>query len=235
MPPIPNPIRKLVPTLDCFNLNRNNRGQILWKASAMTKTSERTPMDWDQRFRDETTPWERRGLHPAFVDWRDNGAFDDIERVIVPGCGRAHELQAFAALGKAAIGADLSATALAWQKAHLEKAGLSAELIEADILLWRPDAPLDAVYEQTFLCAIPPRLREEYEQAVHAWLKPGGKLFALFMQKEEPGGPPYGCAIPAMQDLFPEDRWIWPDGEPVPYPHPTLSGKPELATILTRR
>lgn len=201
----------------------------------MTETSDRSPMDWEQRFRDDTTPWERQGLHPAFVDWREAGAFADLTTVIVPGCGRSTELRGFAALGKSAIGADLSATALAWQKAALDTAGLSAELIEADILLWRPDAPLDAVYEQTFLCAIPPRLRGEYEQAVHDWLRPGGKLFALFMQKEELGGPPYGCSIPAMRDLFPEARWAWPESEPAAYPHPSLSGKPELAMILTRR
>lgn len=197
--------------------------------------TDRTPMDWEQRFRDETTPWERPGLHPAFDAWRDAGDFEGVDRIIVPGCGRAPELKAFAALGKSAIGADLSATALAWQKRQLDADGLTADLIEADILLWRPDAPLDGVYEQTFLCAIPPRLREEYEHAVHAWLKPGGKLFALFMQKEEMGGPPYGCSIPAMRELFPAERWDWPDGELVAHPHPSLNGKPELAAILTRR
>ncbi|MEE2524851.1 methyltransferase domain-containing protein [Hyphobacterium sp. HN65] len=201
----------------------------------MSETSERTPMDWDQRFKDNTTPWERGVLHPAFLDWRESGAFDDRERIIVPGCGRSPELKAFAALGKQVIGADLSGTALAAQKAMLDGDGLQAELIEADILLWRPDTPLDGIYEQTFLCAISPRLRQEYEQAVHAWLKPGGKLFALFMQKNEPGGPPYGCPLEAMRELFPDDRWEWPDGDPVPYPHPLLDDKAELAIILTRR
>jgi hypothetical protein len=201
----------------------------------MSETSERSPMDWDQRFRDNTTPWERGNLHPAFEHWRDTGAFGDIQTVIVPGCGRAPELKAFAALSKSAIGADLSGTALAWQMAGLADAGLSAELVEGDVLVWRPDAPLDGVYEQTFLCAIPPRLREEYEQTVHAWLKPGGKLFALFMQKDEMGGPPYGCGLPAMRELFPDERWQWPEGELTPYPHPSLNGKPELGAILTRR
>jgi hypothetical protein len=197
--------------------------------------TDRTPMDWDQRFKDNTTPWERPGLHPAFEDWMASGAFDDLDTVIVPGCGRAPELMGFARAGKTAIGADLSATALDWQRQQLAAEGLSAELIEGDILTWRPDASLDGVYEQTFLCAIPPKLREEYEEAVHAWLKPGGKLFALFMQKEERGGPPYGCSIPAMRELFPGSRWDWPKGEYVPYPHPSLNGKPELAVILTRR
>lgn len=201
----------------------------------MTAENSRTPMDWEKRFADDSTPWERPGLHPAFEHWRDTGAFDDAGSVIVPGCGRSPELKAFAALGKSAIGADLSPTALAWQKSSLEQDGLSAELIEADILLWRPDEPLDAAYEQTFLCAIPPRLRTEYEAAVFDWLKPSRKLFALFMQKAELGGPPYGCSMDAMRELFPIERWDWPEAEPVAYPHPSLNGKPELAVILTRR
>jgi SAM-dependent methyltransferase len=201
----------------------------------VTQENHRAPMDWEKRFADDSTPWERPGLHPAFEHWRDTGTFDEVERVIVPGCGRSPELKAFAALGKSTIGADLSPTALAWQNSSLEKDDLTAELIEADILLWRPETPLDAIYEQTFLCAIPPRLRAEYEQAVFDWLKPGGRLLALFMQKEELGGPPYGCSIEAMQTLFPTERWDWPEGDPVPYPHPSLNGKPELGVILTRR
>lgn len=197
--------------------------------------NDRAPMDWEQRFRDNAAPWERAGLHPAFEVWRADGAFDGLESVIVPGCGRAPEVLAFAQIADDVIGADLSKTALEWQHDHLARNRASARLIHADILQWRPSTPLDAVYEQTFLCAIPPHLRDEYEQVVFDWLKPGGRLFALFMQKEERGGPPYGCSIPAMRALFPGTRWVWPEEELAPYPHPSLNGKPEVAAILTRR
>lgn len=95
---------------------------------------------------------------------------------------------------------------------------------------------MDLVYEQTFLCAIPPRLREDYERTVHAWLKPGGRLLALFMQKDKRGGPPYGCALDAMHALFPPERWAWPaDDDFTAWPHPSLNGKPELGGMLERR
>lgn len=201
----------------------------------MTTDETRSSVDWEERFAAGTTPWERSGLHPAFVDWQVSGAFDGIGSVIVPGCGRAPEVAAFADAGIATIAADLSTTAINWQRKRLEECELTATLFEGDVLAWRPDAPVDAVYEQTFLCAIPPRLRGEYEQAVQAWLKPGGKLFTLFMQKDEMGGPPYGCGLDAMRDQFPSTRWDWPAEAPVSYPHPSLSGKPELAVVLTRR
>jgi SAM-dependent methyltransferase len=200
------------------------------------ETPERSAFDWDARFRGGQTPWERRGLHPAAADWMTAGFLPAGASVVVPGCGRAPEVAAFAAAGLEVIAADLSPTAIAWQRERLAEAGVRARLIEGDILAWRPDTPVDLVYEQTFLCAIPPRLRESYEQALVQWLKPGGRLLALFMQKTERGGPPYGCALPAMRSLFPATRWDWPEDEDfVAYPHPSLNGKPELGGVLVRR
>ncbi|WP_300528651.1 methyltransferase domain-containing protein [Maricaulis sp.] len=202
----------------------------------MSADNERSAMDWEQRFRDDTTPWERASLHPAARDWIDGGQLKPGERVMIPGCGRSPEVVEFAALPMQVVAADLSQTAIAWQGEALAASGVTAELIVADILQWRPAEPFDAIYEQTFLCAIPPRLRGEYEQAVHDWLRPGGALLALFMQKEERGGPPYGCSIEAMHELFPQERWIWPaDADFTAYPHPSLNGKPELGGVLIRR
>lgn len=204
--------------------------------ASMTETSERTPFDWDTRFRDDDAPWERRQLHPAAAHWLESGVLAPGLTVIVPGCGRAPEVVTFARAGLDVIAGDVSPTALAWQREQLEAAGAEAELVEGDILAWRPGAPADLVYEQTFLCAIPPRLRMDYERAVHAWLKPGGRLLALFMQKQKRGGPPYGCALEAMHDLFPAERWDWPaDDDFASWPHPSLNGKPELGGVLVRR
>ena len=112
----------------------------------------------------------------------------------------------------------------------------NATALEANGLSWRPDAPFDRLYEQTFLCAIHPRDREAYAQMAFEVLKPGGQLLVLFMQKDERGGPPYGCSIPAMKTLFSEARWIWPEAESLTlFPHPRLNDKAELASVLTRR
>jgi len=202
----------------------------------MAEETERTGVDWETRFAAGDTPWERPGLHPAMLAWVEAGALPPGARVIIPGCGRSPELGFLAARGLDVTGADLSATALAAQRQKLDAAGHEASLLAGDVLAHRPDTPYDRVYEQTFLCAIPPRLRVDYEAALCDWLNPGGQLLALFMQKDEAGGPPYGCALPAMRALFPAQRWIWPaDSDFVAWPHPSLNGKPELAGILVRR
>ncbi|MCH8521246.1 methyltransferase domain-containing protein [Glycocaulis sp.] len=193
------------------------------------------PLDWDARFRADDAPWERQGLHPAFAHWQALGQLTPGARIYVPGCGRGEEPLALARAGLDVTAIDLSPTAIAWQRARFAEAGLPAHLGAGDAFAFLPETPLDLYWEQTFLCAIPPRLRETYETAAHAQLRPGGVLLALFMQKDELGGPPYGCALPAMRALFPEDRWGWPEDEPTAFPHPGLSGKPELAVALVRR
>lgn len=192
-------------------------------------------MDWDARFRADDAPWERKGLHPAFAHWQSLGLLQPGKSIYVPGCGRGEEPLALAKAELNVTAIDLSLTAIDWQKARFAGAGLSAHLEAGDALAFRPETPFDLYWEQTFLCAISPKMREGYETAAHAQLHAGGVLLALFMQKDEMGGPPYGCALPAMRELFPEDRWQWPEAEPMAFPHPGLNSKAELGVALVRR
>lgn len=195
----------------------------------------RTAFDWEARFAADDAPWEREGVHPAVAHWLDTGALSPGQRVYVPGCGRGLEPAALAAAGLDVTASDIAPSAAACQTDKLN--GFDhARMVEADSLAWRPDAPFDALYEQTFLCAIHPRQRGSYEQMAFEVLKPGGALLALFMQKTETGGPPYGCLMPAMREVFPADRWIWPEEASfTPFPHPRLGGRTELGGVLVRR
>ncbi|WP_323761360.1 methyltransferase domain-containing protein [Maricaulis sp.] len=202
----------------------------------MTDEENRSAFDWETRFIENNTPWERGGLHPAFEAWHRQAAFRAGERAAIPGCGRSPELLALAQAGLAVTGADLSATAMAWQRQQSDIAARSVELITGDVLAWQPEQAFDLVYEQTFLCAIHPRLRGRYEQCLTRWLVPGGRLYALFMQKPERGGPPFDCSLEAMRTLFPAERWIWPDARHIrAWPHPKLNDKAELGAVLIKR
>ena len=198
-------------------------------------SEDRSGFDWEARFQSDDAPWERQGVHPAAMDWVKGGVLEPGQRILTPGCGRSEEPGYFAQQGLKVTANDIAPSAIAWQESRFRTLGVQADAIETDALAWRPDTGFDALYEQTFLCAIHPRRRADYEAMAHASLKPGGRLLALFMQKSEMGGPPYGCALDAMRALFPETRWIWPDAEPRPYPHPGLNDKAELAMVLTRR
>jgi len=76
---------------------------------------------------------------------------------------------------------------------------------------------------------------------LHSWIKPGGKLLAMFLQAPRSSaaegfieGPPYHCDINAMRALFPAMLWEWPKP-----PYPRIENRrierEELAVVLTRK
>ena len=169
----------------------------------------RTALDWEARFRAERTPWERPTLNPAFTAWRQSGLLAPC-RILLPGAGRSGEPLALAQAGFDVTAVDSAPTAVAVQRARMEAAGASAAVVEADLLAWSPAQPFDAVYDQTCLCALPPESLAEYAGLLHAWLRPGGRLFVLLMQTGEPGGPPFDCPPERMRGLF-DQGWRWPE------------------------
>ncbi|HUN44841.1 MAG TPA: methyltransferase domain-containing protein [Acetobacteraceae bacterium] len=167
-------------------------------------------IDWESRYRDGATGWERPGLNPSFVTWRETGVLTPC-RILVPGAGRSPEPLALAEAGFDVTLVDLSPTAIATQRARLERLHVKAHVAQADILQWTPPALFDAVYDQACLCALPPAIWPDYAERLHRWLLPDGALYILFMQSTRAGGPPFHCDLDVMRDLFPASAWTWPE------------------------
>ncbi|HYR26078.1 MAG TPA: methyltransferase domain-containing protein [Aquabacterium sp.] len=195
---------------------------------------------WQERFDRQETAWDRGGPSPQLLAWLDSGALQPC-RIAVPGCGSGWEVAELARRGFEVIGMDYTAAAVERTRALCAERGVSAEVVQADVLEHVPAAPFDAVYEQTCLCAIHPDHWVRYALQLHRWLRPGGQLWALFMQMVRASasqegliqGPPYHCDIGAMRALFPSTAWDWPKPPYPQVPHPGLSH--ELAVVLTRR
>jgi SAM-dependent methyltransferase len=186
---------------------------------------------WEERYRTNNIPWDRSGISPALMQWLDA---DELEpcSVLIPGSGNGYEAIELTRRGFAITAIDFAPSAVANLRMKLDESGLRAKVIEADVLEWNAEKPFDAIYEQTCLCALPPKLWKRYSEQLDRWLKPGGKLFALFMQTHEPGGPPFHCDIQEMRALFTHDKWEWPDNPLMKVPHPV--GFYELAAVLRR-
>lgn len=196
---------------------------------------------WQDKFAKGQTPWDRGAPSPQLSVWLASGelALQD-GAIVVPGCGAGHEVEMLAAAAAHVVAIDYAPSAVARTRARLASKSLSAEVIEADVLTWRPPIPVAAVYEQTCLCALHPDHWTAYAAQLHSWLRPGGTLAALFMQvrRESAGqgwieGPPYHCDIHAMRALFPGELWLWPKPPYLQVPHPM--GANELAVVLERR
>lgn len=202
----------------------DNRALIFSGATAMDH--------WEAKYQSNSIPWDRGAASPALHRWLEADALAH-ERILLPGCGRGHEAVELARHGFQVTALDIAPTALKLLESELAAAGLTAETVCADALAWQAEKPFDAVYEQTCLCALPPEHWMDYERQLFNWLKPGGHLYALFMQTGRSGGPPYHCAWTDMRTLFPATRWTWPERAPERVEHP--NGLFELATLLVRR
>jgi len=187
---------------------------------------------WENRYQTTNTPWDRGETSPALLQWLDSGELAPC-RVLVPGCGRGYEAVELARRGFDVVALDFAPSAVRHLQGELGREGLRARVLAADVLSWLPEQPFDAVYEQTCLCALPPKTWEAYGMQLYRWLKPGGMLFALFMQTGREGGPPYHCDMDAMRILFSRDRWEWSGSPFCEVPHP--AGIHELSTVLLRR
>src|SRR5215469_11670738 len=99
--------------------------------------SESQAIDWESRYRDGVTGWERHGLNPAFLAWRESGALTPC-RVLVPGAGRSLEPIALAEAGFDVTIVDAAPSAVAAQRARVARLQLSAKVEEADLFAWDP-------------------------------------------------------------------------------------------------
>jgi methyl halide transferase len=173
-------------------------------------------VDWNQRYLDRHTPWDRGESSPALFDWAEK---TEPCEVLVPGCGRGHEVVDLAKLGFQVTALDLAPAALEALSQELKARSLEAETVVGNVLDWRPDHPVQAVYEQTCFCALEPDQWETYARQLGSWVVSGGVLVASFMQTGSEGGPPYHCDLDQMKALLSEG-WRWPDTAAKKVPHP---------------
>lgn len=187
---------------------------------------------WQRRYADGTTGWDRGQPSPGFHWFLDRARHHGWRRILVPGCGRGHEVIALAESGFEVVALDYADPAVQMVRSLLTEKRLSAKVVQTDVLEFRSDVPFDAIYEQTCLCALHPSQWLAYERKLAEWLRPGGTLFAMFMQTTQAQGPPFACPLGRMRELFGTETWEW---QPVMgrVDHP--SGLHEWACELRRR
>jgi hypothetical protein len=158
----------------------------------------RTPGFWDERFERGFTPWERGAVPQAlreFVATAPNPL-----RTLVPGCGSARELAFLLDAGWDATAIDFSAAAVA--RARAVAGQWREHIVEADFFSWNALAPLEMIYEQAFLCAMP---RSMWPAVAARWselLAPGGLLAGFFYFDDHPKGPPFGISRNELDRLL---------------------------------
>lgn len=197
-------------------------------------------MGWNERYLADDFPWDL-GRPAAVVQSlaaRALGRAEGPKRIIVPGCGRAWDVEALADRGHAVVGLDVAPAALDPARRRIAARDLpgAVELVVGDVLVEPGRAPdggdgFDGWVEHTCFCALDPAVWPRYVEAAYRRLVPGGALFGAFLHFEG-GGPPHGTNPDELRRLFEprfEIEMLAPAGTFGP------AGVPQLGAIFRRR
>ena len=155
---------------------------------------------WEKRYQNKETGWDIGQVSKPLKNYFDSLEDKNIS-ILIPGCGYGHEAKYLFDRGfKNVSVVDLSSTAIK----NLEK---RAPNFPKDNLFisnfFNHNQNYDLIIEQTFFCAIDPKLRQNYVNHSHKILKKNGKIAGLLFNKEfENDYPPYGGNQKDYQNLF---------------------------------
>jgi cyclopropane fatty-acyl-phospholipid synthase-like methyltransferase len=174
-------------------------------------------LEWQRRYHQNDTPWDKGTVAPPLAHYLRTHAITG--RILVPGCGRGHDVRALAAQPDCSvIGLDLAPVAVADATRLTAEAGLSAtaRFIVGDFFQLPPEmiGVFDGLVEHTCFCAIDPRERVDYVRSAAAALRAGGKIFGIFyLTPDVEAGPPFAVSMDELATLFEPhfamlDHWI---------------------------
>jgi len=155
---------------------------------------------WNEKYIAKNTGWDIGGVSKPLVEYIDQLEDKNI-KVLFPGAGHAYDAEYMYNLGFKNVYvvdvAQAAADAFLKRVPHFPK----NQFLVSDFFALNQS--FDLIIEQTFYCAIPPALRDEYVNKMHQLLNPGGKLSGvLFTFPLTEKGPPFGGSIEEYQKRF---------------------------------
>jgi SAM-dependent methyltransferase len=125
---------------------------------------------------------------------------------LVPGCGRAYDALALADHGfDAVVATDLSPAACEAAQSEIDES-TSATRPHVHVRcgdFFELDGNYDLIWDNTFLCALDPSVRNRWAQQMKALIAPGGELITcVFPIGKRKGGPPYEMSVPLVRELL---------------------------------
>lgn len=159
--------------------------------------------DWQKHYTEDDLRWDLGQVAPPFVRlWEEKKLGQG--KVIIPGCGRGHEVLFLAGNGFQVTGLDYAPGAVDLLSRSLKENDLQADILHQDFFELDDNhiSRYDLMLEQAFFCAIHPSKRSAYVETAARIIKSGGLLAGLFYETGEEGGPPFNTTPADILDHF---------------------------------
>ncbi len=173
---------------------------------------------WEDLYQKGETGWDKGEPSPGLVDFLELRA-PMPGRVLIPGCGKGHDVVAWGKAGFDAVGFDIAPSAVGIGKGREDLKGLKIDFKQGDFLRDPVFEEFDLIFEHTLFCAIQPEERELYEQAVARCLKPGGFFVSVHYMIPDEDGPPFGTTRDEVVERFEKFLRLEDEWEPRSYPN----------------
>jgi SAM-dependent methyltransferase len=156
------------------------------------------PDFWETRYRDHVTPWDAGKVPTSLREYAST--LTPGARILIPGCGSAHDAAWLANAGFDVLAIDFSTAAVEVARQTL---GEFAHVVrEADFFDFDAGAPFDVIYERAFLCALPRKMWAGYAPRCAQLLAPGGRIAGFYFFADRPKGPPFGTSEAELAELL---------------------------------
>jgi SAM-dependent methyltransferase len=160
------------------------------------------PLDqqyWDAQYQANQTGWDLGCCSPAIQSLVATIPNKEAA-ILIPGCGSSYEAKYLVTNGFTNITLlDIAPTLV--QKLQVEFQDIpQVQVVLADFFAHQ--VQYDYIIEQTFFCALPHHLREQYVAKMHQLLKPQGHLMGLLFNTRFEVSPPFGGSLSEYETLF---------------------------------
>ncbi len=164
-------------------------------------------MNWDEHYKNHEIPWDKGAPAPALMEVIEQGCFPEGAEVLVPGCGRGHDVFFLSDAGFLTTGLDISKHAMDYALSHARERDAAkrpafevGDITDPSCLA---DRRYDVVWEHTCYCAIFPEQREAYVEFIAHRLKPEGLYVGLFfIAEEKEDGPPFASSMEGLHGIL---------------------------------
>lgn len=162
---------------------------------------ERTLDDkyWDAQYIAKTTGWDLGEVSPPIKSYFENVG-NKSASILIPGCGNTYEAEFLLQQGFTNITVIDIAPSLV--KKLQQKFAFNENIKIVLGNFFEHNGQYDYIIEQTFFCALPPRIRQQYVYKMHQLLKADGLLIGLLFNRQFEIGPPFGGTKTEYELLF---------------------------------